>query len=67
MLIAEVKALVRERKLPADDALWIARLKPESQLAAAKKMMRPNFTLMTDCIVRSTITHGTSRRLGAAS
>lgn len=66
MLIPSVERLVRERKLHPFDGEWISRLRPASQLAAAKKCMRPTFTLLSECIERSTITHGTSRRLGAA-
>mgnify|MGYP007070408517 CR=1 FL=1 len=67
MLIAEVEELVRAHRLHPFDAEWIARLRPEAQLKAARKCMRPSPTFIIHTLSRSTITHGTSRRLGAAS
>ena len=40
-LIPEVRALLTQGLSP-DDADWIGRLKPESQLAAARKCLQPN-------------------------
>lgn len=54
-LIPEVAEFFRIGRLNEFDAEWIARLKPESQLAAAKKCMAANPTFTPDRYDRSTI------------
>lgn len=59
VLVPAVAALLAAGRLPALDAEWIARLRPDSQLAAAKKMMKnaPITFTQTRCD-RSVISHG---------
>ncbi len=66
-LIPEVADLLDAGKLHTFDAERIARLKPESQWAAARKCMKSSFTVLVCSVERSTITHGTPRSLGQAS
>lgn len=59
--IPAVLALFREGRLNQADLMYVSRLKPESQLAAARKCLRPNPTFVTDLPVRSTITHARTK------
>ena len=56
----EVLSLFREGRLSQADLMYVARLRPESQLAAARKCLRPNPTFTGETVQRSTITHGRS-------
>lgn len=59
VLVPAVAALLASGKLHEFDAEWIGRLRPDSQLASAKKCIKPSFTMVTsERRVRSTITHG---------
>ena len=55
--IPAVMELVRLGLLCPYDAEWIGRLKPESQLASAKKCQKPNPVFIIHQQERSTITH----------
>lgn len=59
MLIPEVQALLNSGQLNPIDADWISRLKPESQLASAKKCMGANPTMLAEDNPKSSLTHGT--------
>lgn len=58
VLVPAVAELVRLGKLCEFDADWIGRLRPDSQLAAARKCMRPNVMMIAMRHERSTISHG---------
>ena len=58
ILVPAVAAMRDAGILPEFDAEWIGRLRPDSQLAAAKKMVKPNFTMVCMRHERSTISHG---------
>lgn len=58
ILVPAVAELVRLGKLSEMDSEWIGRLRPDSQLAAAKKCMRPNLMMIAMRHERSTISHG---------
>ena len=58
MLIPEVLELFRAGKIHEFDADWIGRMKPETQLASARKCMNANPTFM-ESMAKSRLTHGT--------
>lgn len=58
ILVPAVAAMLEAGILHPFDAEWVGRLRPDSQLAAAKKMVRPNFTMVAMRHERSTISHG---------
>lgn len=55
--IPEVLALFRSGGLSQADLMYVRGLRPESQLAAARKCLRPDFTMVPDRSERSRITH----------
>ena len=58
MLIPAVAELLRTGSLHPYDAEWVGRLKPESQLAAAQRCMKPNPTFDAAAVAKSGISHG---------
>jgi len=59
--VPEVVALFREGRLSQADLMFVSHLRPQSQLAAARKCLRPNPTFAVEYRTTSTITHARSK------